>query len=48
MTESSLNTKFKNHGDANRPRATETNGRYDNGTGKTPQRISKRPRFLSR
>ena len=35
-------------GDANRPRATETNGRNDNGTGKKTRQISKKPRFLSR
>ena len=33
-------------GDANRPRATETNGRNDNGTGKKPRRISKNPDFF--
>ena len=35
-------------GDANRLRATETNGRNDNGTGKKTRQISKKPRFLSR
>ena len=32
--------------DVNRPRATTTNRRNDNGTGKNPQQISKKPRFL--
>ena len=42
MTEFNLNTEFKN----NRPRATETNRRNDNGNGKKKRESAKSPDFF--
>ena len=47
MIEFSLNTEFENlQGDANRARATEKNGRNDNGTGKKHDESAKSPDFF--